>query len=289
MKKLLTMTMFALTGLTLSLNILASTDVVLDNANTNINDRKSLQNGANLFMNYCSGCHSISFMRYNRIGKDLFLNDFVESYQQAKANLSADKTLNVADLQALSNAVDVQVNSAEQVEKLLDKLSDNEIGKNLKKATDKMVEKDLMFNADKIGSPITSSMSKVGAIKWFGTTPPDLSLVARSKGTDWIYTYLRSFYADKSRPFGVNNHVLANASMPDVLWELKKNKSTEDFDSVVRDITNFLDYVGEPAKLVRVDLGYKVLGFLFILFILAYLLKKEYWKDVKYGKWKAKK
>ncbi|MBA5248820.1 MAG: cytochrome c1 [Gammaproteobacteria bacterium] len=288
MKKLLTMTMFALTGLTLSLNILASTDVVLDNANTNINDRKSLQNGANLFMNYCSGCHSISFMRYNRIGKDLFLNDFVESYQQAKANLSADKTLNVADLQALSNAVDVQVNSAEQVEKLLDKLSDNEIGKNLKKATDKMVEKDLMFNADKIGSPITSSMSKVGAIKWFGTTPPDLSLVARSKGTDWIYTYLRSFYADKSRPFGVNNHVLANASMPDVLWELKKNKSTEDFDSVVRDITNFLDYVGEPAKLVRVDLGYKVLGFLFILFILAYLLKKEYWKDVKYGKWKAK-
>jgi ubiquinol-cytochrome c reductase cytochrome c1 subunit len=76
--------------------------------------------------------------------------------------------------------------------------------------------------------------------------------------------------------------------MPDVLWELKQNKSAEDFDQDVRDITNFLDYVGEPAKLVRVDLGYKVLAFLFVLFILSYLLKKEYWKDVKYGKWRAK-
>jgi ubiquinol-cytochrome c reductase cytochrome c1 subunit len=131
-------------------------------------------------------------------------------------------------------------------------------------------------------------MSKVGAEKWFGTTPPDLSLVSRSKGVDWIYTYLRSFYKDESRPFGVNNKILVNASMPDVLWELKQNKSAEDFDQDVRDITNFLDYVGEPAKLVRVDLGYKVLAFLFVLFILSYLLKKEYWKDVKYGKWRAK-
>jgi len=206
---------------------LASGNVHLDQANTDINDQKSLQNGANLFMNYCSGCHSISFMRYNRIGKDLNLSD-------------------------------------------------------------EYVEKNLMFGDQKIGEQIVSSMSKKGAETWFGTTPPDLSLVARSKGTDWIYTYLRGFYEDKSRPFGVNNHVLVNASMPDVLWKLKKIKTEEAFNNDVRDITNFLDYVGEPAKLVRVDLGYKVLGFLFILFILSYLLKKEYWKDVKYGKWRAK-
>ncbi|CAC9434217.1 Ubiquinol-cytochrome C reductase, cytochrome C1 subunit [uncultured Gammaproteobacteria bacterium] len=227
MKKLLTITTSVFASLTISFNVLASSSVHLDHANTDINDQKSLQNGAQLFMNYCSGCHSISFMRYNRIGKDLNISD--------------------AD-----------------------------------------VEKNLMFGDKKIGDKIIASMSEKGAETWFGTTPPDLSLVARSKGTDWIYTYLRSFYADKSRPFGVNNKILVNASMPDVLWELKKNKSAEDFDQEVRDITNFLDYVGEPAKLVRVDLGYKVIGFLFILFILAYLMKKEYWKDVKYGKWRAK-
>lgn len=228
MKQLLTTIASVLAGLTLSFNILAAgSGVHLDSANTEINDQKSLQNGAKLFMNYCLGCHSISFMRYNRIGKDL----------------------NMSDTQ---------------------------------------VKKDLMFNTEKIGDPVISSMSEKGAIKWFGTTPPDLSLVARSKGTDWIYTYLNSFYADDSGLFGVNNKVLVNASMPDVLWKLKKTKSPEAFDQDVRDITNFLDYVGEPAKLVRIDLGFKVLGFLFVLFILAYLMKKEYWKDVKYGKWRAK-
>ena len=227
MKKILNTTASVLAGLAISFNVLAVAGVELDHANTDIRDQKSLQNGAKLFMNYCSGCHSIGFMRYNRIGKDLNISD--------------------AD-----------------------------------------VEKNLMFNSKKIGDQIISSMPDEGAIKWFGVTPPDLSLVARSKGTDWIYTYLRSFYKEESRPFGVNNKILVNASMPDVLWELKQSKSAEDFDQDVRDITNFLDYVGEPAKLVRVDLGYKVLGFLFILFILSYLLKKEYWKDVKYGKWRAK-
>ncbi len=227
MKKILNTTASVLAGLAISFNVLAVAGVELDHANTDIRDQKSLQNGAKLFMNYCSGCHSISFMRYNRIGKDLNISD--------------------AD-----------------------------------------VEKNLMFNSKKIGDQIISSMPDEGAIKWFGVTPPDLSLVARSKGTDWIYTYLRSFYKEESRPFGVNNKILVNASMPDVLWELKQSKSAEDFDQDVRDITNFLDYVGEPAKLVRVDLGYKVMGFLFILFILSYLLKKEYWKDVKYGKWRAK-
>ena len=241
MKKLLNTTISVLAGLTISFNTLAVAGVELDSANTDINDQNSLQNGAKLFMNYCSGCHSISFMRYNRIGKDLGISD--------------------AD-----------------------------------------VEKNLMFSGDKIGEPIISSMSAEGAAKWFGTTPPDLSLISRSKSTDWIYSYLRAFSTEepevnkddnksndiKINAFGVYNTVFPSVNMPDVLWELKQNKSAEDFDQDVRDITNFLDYVGEPAKLVRVDLGYKVLAFLFVLFILSYLLKKEYWKDVKYGKWRAK-
>ena len=205
----------------------AGSGVALDAANTDINDRNSLQRGAKLFMNYCSGCHSIEFMRYNRLGQDLGLSD-------------------------------------------------------------EQVAENLMFTGKKVGDPITSAISKEASVKWFGTTPPDLSLVSRSKGVDWIYTYLNSFYADDSRPFGVNNHVLVNASMPDVLWQLKAEKSEAAFEQDIRDITNFLDYVGEPVKLVRYELGYKVIGFLFILFILAYLMKKEYWKDVKYGKWRAK-
>ncbi len=228
MKKLLNTTLSALAAAVISFNASASgAGVHLDHANTDINDQKSLQKGAKLFMNYCSGCHSIEFMRYNRIGQDLDISD--------------------ADIKA-----------------------------------------NLMFNGEKTGDPITSSMPETGANKWFGTTPPDLSLTARARGVDWIYTYLRGFYKDDSRPYGVNNHVLENASMPDALWQLKQSQSEEKFDQDVRDITNFLDYVGEPAKLVRADIGIKVLGFLFILFILTYLLKKEYWKDVKYGKWRAK-
>ena len=210
-----------------SSNSFAASKVHLDHADTDIFDEASLQNGAKLFMNFCSGCHSISFMRYNRIAKDL--------------NLSEE-----------------------------------------------LVVKNLMFAGKKTGEAITTAMPNEGASKWFGGVPPDLSLVARSKGTDWIYTYLRSFYADESRMFGVNNKVLVNASMPDVLWSLREGQSEAEFDNSVRDITNFLDYVGEPAKLIRLKLGKWVLLFLGILFILVYMLKKEYWKDVKYGVWRPR-
>jgi ubiquinol-cytochrome c reductase cytochrome c1 subunit len=190
-------------------------------------DTASLQNGAKLFMNYCSGCHAIGFMRYNRIGKDLGLSD-------------------------------------------------------------ELVAQNLMFAGEKTGETITTAMPEGAAAKWFGGVPPDLSLVARSKGTDWIYTYLRSFYDDESRIFGVNNKVLTNVSMPDALWSLRESQSEAEFDNSVRDITNFLDYVGEPAKLIRLQLGKWVLLFLGILFVLVYLLKKEYWKDVKYGIWRPR-
>jgi len=211
----------------LSFNVFAAGDLHLDHANTDISDTASLQNGAKLFMNYCSGCHAIGFMRYNRIAQDLNLSD-------------------------------------------------------------SLVAEHLMFAGEKPGETITTAMPKEGAAKWFGVAPPDLSLVARAKGTDWIYTYLRGFYEDDSKVFGVNNKVLENASMPDVLWSLKEGKSEAEFDQDVRDITNFLDYVGEPAKLIRTSLGIWVLLFLGALFILTYLLKKEYWKDVKYGIWRPR-
>ena len=217
----------ALVSTLLSFNVFAAGDLHLDHANTDISDTASLQNGAKLFMNYCSGCHAIGFMRYNRIAKDLNLSD-------------------------------------------------------------SLVTEHLMFAGEKPGETITTAMPKEGAAKWFGGTPPDLSLVARAKGTDWIYTYLRGFYKDDSKVFGVNNKVLENASMPDVLWSLKESKSETEFNQDVRDITNFLDYVGEPAKLIRTSLGVWVLLFLGVLFVLTYLLKKEYWKDVKYGIWRPR-
>jgi len=211
----------------ISFNVFAAGKLHLDHANTDISDTASLQNGAKLFMNYCSGCHAISFMRYNRIAQDL----------------------------DLSNS---------------------------------LVAEHLMFAGEKPGDTITTAMPKEAATLWFGGPPPDLSLVARSKGTDWIYTYLRGFYEDESKIFGVNNKVLENASMPDALWSLKENKSEAEFNQDVRDITNFLDYVGEPAKLIRTSLGVWVLLFLSVLLVLTVLLKKEYWKDVKYGIWRPR-
>ena len=211
----------------ISFNIFAAGKVHLDHADTDIMDRASLQNGAKLFMNYCSGCHAISFMRYNRIGADLGLSD-------------------------------------------------------------ELITENLMFAGSKPGETMVTAMPEGAASKWFGGVPPDLSLVARSKGTDWIYTYLRSFYNDEARIFGVNNKVLVNASMPDVLWSLREAQSEAEFDNSVRDITNFLDYVGEPAKLIRLQLGKWVLLFLGVLFVLTYMLKKEYWKDVKYGVWRRR-
>jgi len=227
MKKHIKIKLALLASTLLSFNVFAAGDLHLDHANTDISDTASLQNGAKLFMNYCSGCHAIGFMRYNRIAQDLNLSD-------------------------------------------------------------SLVAEHLMFAGEKPGETITTAMPKEGAAKWFGVTPPDLSLVARAKGTDWIYTYLRGFYKDDSKVFGVNNKVLENASMPDVLWSLKESKSETEFNQDVRDITNFLDYVGEPAKLIRTSLGVWVLLFLGVLFVLTYLLKKEYWKDVKYGIWRPR-
>jgi len=153
-----------------------------------------------------------------------------------------------------------------------------------------------MYTGEKPGDHITNTMPKKEAAKWFGSAPPDLTLEARLRSPDWIYTYLRSFYIDSERPFGVNNTVFKDVGMPHVLQGLQGVSSidehgkvspamggsltNEEYDVVVRDLTNFLEYVGEPSKLERKSMGVKVLIFLFIFFIVAYFLKKEYWKDI---------
>jgi ubiquinol-cytochrome c reductase cytochrome c1 subunit len=153
-----------------------------------------------------------------------------------------------------------------------------------------------MYTGEKVGDHITNTMPAKEAAKWFGSTPPDLTLEARFRSPDWIYTYLRSFYVDEARPFGVNNKVFKDVGMPHVLQNLqgvrtldehgKLSEATggsmtaEEYDAFARDLTNFLEYTGEPNKLERESMGYWVIGFLFILLFFSYLLKKEYWRDV---------
>ena len=208
----------------------------------------SLQRGARTFVNYCLSCHSAKYQRFNRLAKDLGL-------------------------------------------------------------TKQEVKENLMFVTDKIGDTMQVAMPSEEAAKWFGKAPPDLSVIARARGADWIYTYLQSFYQDDSRPWGVNNEVFKDVGMPNVLWELQGaqkpvyktekdmagndtqvfdhfeqvspgSQSPEEFEETVRDLTNFLVYVGEPIQLKRHQMGKWVLLFIAVFFVLAYLLKKEYWKDV---------
>ena len=211
----------------------------LMSANNDIYDIESLQRGARNFMNYCSGCHSAEYIRYDVIGEDLGI-------------------------------------------------------------TQSQLKEYLMFNAQQTFDTINASMRSEDASGWFGQAPPDLSLAARAKGTDYIYTFLKSFYVDATSPTGVDNVVLAGTSMPNVLWELQghqeylqnENESKlevyipgkmneEEFNSFLRDTSNFLEYISEPVKIKRQALGVKVLFFLAFFMILAYLLKKEVWKDIK--------
>lgn len=166
----------------------------------------------------------------------------------------------------------------------------------------------LMFTGEKVGDHITNAMPAKFAENSFGVTPPDLTNVARVRGANWLYTYLRTFYVDETRPFGVNNKVFPTVGMPHVLQELQGvpyrayetrlvdgqpqevyvgirtdgsgELSTEEYDRAVADLVNYLVYTGEPSKLEAHALGVKVLIFLLILFVLTYFLKKEYWKDV---------
>ena len=230
----------------------AGPSIPLDKANNDITDKESLRNGAQTYMNYCLGCHQLQYQRYNRTFADLDIDE--------KEGIAT-----------------------------------------------------LMYTGEKVGDHITNTMPKKEAAAWFGAAPPDLTMVTRFKkgGADWLYTYLRSFYKDESRPFGVNNAVFKDVGMPHVFQQLQgvqelseeakamlasdeprpltnadlvltqPGELTEaEYDAVVRDLANFLEYTGEPSKVDRHRIGYWVLGFLFIFFILSYFLKKEYWRDV---------
>jgi ubiquinol-cytochrome c reductase cytochrome c1 subunit len=164
--------------------------------------------------------------------------------------------------------------------------------------TEAQVKDNLMFAAEKIGEPIKSTIGMKEGKQWFGVAPPDLSVIARVRGADWLYTYLRTFYRDDKTASGWNNAVFPNVGMPHALWTLqgergwdakerkwveisKGSQAPAEFDATVRDLVNFLVYVGEPSAASRKTIGIIVLFVLGILFIFAYLLKLNYWKDVK--------
>ena len=216
----------------------------LEHADIDLTDQAALQRGAKYFVNYCQGCHSLKYFRYERM-QDFGLN--------------------------------------------LDEIKDN-----------------LIFDGSKTGNLMTIAMPDADAAEWFGAAAPDLTLVARLKkgGGDWIYSYLKGFYADPSRPMGVNNTIFPNVGMPHVLWELqgvqtavitedehgnkvvqelkpgKGKLSAEAYDEVARDLSAFLVHVAEPMKLERQRVGIYVMLFLLVFFVVAIMLKKEYWKDV---------
>lgn len=230
----------------------ADVELKLDRAPDKTRDVAALQHGAKIFVNYCLNCHGASAMRYNPL-RDIGLSD-----AQIKDNL--------------------------------------------------------LFTADKVGELMKISMQRQEAKEWFGAAPPDLSVIARARssefgsGADWLYTYMRTFYRDDSRPTGWNNLVFGNVGMPHVLWELQGEQHAElvahhdahghmveykklhlakpgkleprEYDSMVADLVSFLVYVGEPGAETRRQVGILVLVALSVLFVLAYLLKREFWKDV---------
>ncbi len=218
----------------------ASGGVELRKAYINIEDKASLQRGAKLFTDYCLSCHSARFVRFNRVAEDLGLSE-------------------------------------EQVMKNL-----NHLGV-------------------KFGSTMEATMTDKYAKKTFGAVPPDLSLVGRSRGADWLYTYLTGFYLDPAKATGFNNIAFKDVGMPNVLWELqgtykaehdeqghvialeqvKAGKLTpEEFNAAMADLVNFLVYISEPRQVERKKIGIWVLAFLAFFFVIAYAMKKEYWKDV---------
>ena len=162
----------------------------------------------------------------------------------------------------------------------------------------KDIKENLLFTGKKIGDPMEISMPVAESKKWFGATPPDLSVVARSRGSDWIYSYMKGFYRDSSREIGWNNIVYVNSAMPHILWELQGEKELDqktgklslikagklnekEYDSVITDLTNFITYMSEPGQLKRKKMGFYVVGFLLLLLVLTIKLKKEFWKDIK--------
>lgn len=219
----------------------AGGSVHLDKWPGSVADKPALQNGAKLFVNYCLNCHGASYLRYNKL---------------------------------------------------------TELG-----LTEQQIKDNLMFTAEKIGEPMRIAGRAGEQKQWFGAAPPDLTVIARARassagsGADWLYTYLRQFYRDENRQTGWNNLVFENVGMPHVFWELQGEQilnadhklelavpgklSPQEYDQAVSDLVGFMVWMGEPMQEQRKRMGWIVLAFLAVLFVFAYRLKKEYWKDVK--------
>lgn len=165
--------------------------------------------------------------------------------------------------------------------------------------TNEEILEKLIFTDQKVGDLMLSAMRKKEGEEWFGVVPPDLSVIARARGADWLYTYLRAFYRDDATATGWNNLVFDRVAMPHVLYEFQGEQSlvvkgdqkslaiakpgqmtAADYDKFVGDLVNYLVYLGEPHATARKDLGIKVMLFLLGMFVLSYLLKKEYWRDI---------
>jgi ubiquinol-cytochrome c reductase cytochrome c1 subunit len=241
MKKI--MAFLALILVALSAPGQASESAGLSPVELDVFDLAAVRRGATVYANYCSGCHSLSRIRYSRILKDLNLTE-----------------------------------------------------------TD--MRNEFMLGDVRIHDTLKSALSPVDGESMFGVAPPDLSLIARSRGVDWVYAYLKGFYADPSRPLGVNNIVAENIAMPNVFWGLQGiqepirsqvhgesvvtglklvkpgSQTVTAFDQTVRDLLTFLAYVAEPAQLQRLPLGKYVLFVLLVLTVVFYRLKKEYWKEL---------
>jgi ubiquinol-cytochrome c reductase cytochrome c1 subunit len=223
------------------LTVLAAGGAHLDHWPGGVGDKAALQNGAKLFVNYCLNCHGASHLRYNKL---------------------------------------------------------TEIG-----LTEQQVKDNLMFTSDKIGEQMRVAARSDEQKQWFGAAPPDLTVISRARasemgsGADWLYTYLRSFYRDEKRPTGWNNVVFENVGMPHVLYELQGvqvlnhqthklelavpgKQTPAEFDKSISDLVSFMVWMAEPNQEFRQSLGFGVLAFLFVLFLLAYALKKNYWKDI---------
>lgn len=147
--------------------------------------------------------------------------------------------------------------------------------------TESQIRDNLMFSADKVGETMKIAMTVKDGKAWFGVPPPDLSVISRSRGADWLYSYLRTFHRDPKSATGWNNKVFPNAAMPHALWKVQAEQSAVQYDATVRDLVNFLVYVGEPSAQSRKNIGIVVLFVLGLLFILAYMMKKAFWKDVR--------
>ena len=188
-------------------------------ANNDVSDVNSLQRGAGNFFNYCAGCHSLKFIRYNQIAEDLDLNE-------------------------------------------------------------SQLVQNLIFTQAKPEDAVIANMLPSDGSRWFGKSPPDLSLITRSRGTDQVYNFLRTFYKDSTSPTGADNRALPGTSMPNVLWLVQEQLNEKEFDQFTLDIVNFLDYVSEPIQSERKRIGIWVILFLLVFLVFSYFLYKDIWKEV---------